>query len=190
MAFPEGSRWYVDGFKAGFATNPTDNEIDDVYWLYITTADEVKSLETAYTIDAGVYDPNRGEIPDYSIFVRYPEGEKSIQKSGYLSINPHQLKETLDQAAAFKINVTIFKGILKEGVRSTDPITMGSDDKSREARLNARKERIRKVFTSAVPTHMGGKKRSSRTRTIRKTRKRNFRGRRRTNRRHRRNVKK
>jgi hypothetical protein len=36
----------------------------------------------------------------------------------------------------------------------------------------------------------GGKKRSSRTRTIRKTKKRNFRGRRRTNRRHRRNVKK
>jgi|688.fasta_scaffold817759_2 hypothetical protein len=55
--------------------------------------------------------------------------------------------------------------------------------------LGTRKEDLKRGV-KLMYGNEGGKKGSSRTRTIRKTRKRNFRGRRRTNRRHRRNVKK
>jgi len=59
-----------------------------------------------------------------------------------------------------------------------------------ETIAQAKKREIEIELFQGILKRRGGKKRSSSTRTIRKTRKRNFRGRRRTNRRHRRNVKK
>lgn len=193
--FPEGSRWFIDGFDEG--ANPFDdknrNIIDNVYSLHATTRSDVKALENDYSKDVGVYDPSRGEIPEYSVFVKYPKGTKKGENSGYLSINPNQLDEALAQAK--KINVELFHGTLLKDHKPANEVTKYYDKESAAARLKARQAFAQRQFVHEMkmflPYTEGGKKISSITRTTRKSRKRSVRRRRRTNNRlNRRNVKK
>ena len=195
MAFPKGSRWFIDDFGAS-GKDIDGNIIDTVYSLHTTTREEVKALENDYSKDVGVYDPNRGEKPEYSVFVKYPKGTKEGENSGYLSINPNQLDETLEQAKKFNVDVELFHGtLLLKDDKTADATKNYYDKESAAARLKARQAFAQRQFdemkTFLPFTDEGGRKRSSRTRTIRKTRKRSVRRHRRTNnRRHRRNVKK
>jgi hypothetical protein len=173
MAFPKGSLWYADGFnEVGVQVDDSKyNPVTNAYNLtdvakYNLEARQLNSeLEKKYTV--GVYNAHnthKVQAPDYSVFVRIPKIVGDDYTGGYLSINISDI------------------GSVTGGVH------VSSDRRFYEGVL---KKRALALAEYAHEFDGGGKKRSSRTRTIRKTRKRSVRRHRRTNnRRHRRNVKK
>ena len=170
MEFPQGSVWYPDGltFLKARKGDPNYNPVTDAYTLTFAEKDKLGARRISSKYDKNytvvVYDALINQIPDYSVFVRIPKIVGDDYTGGYLSINISDIG-SVTGGVHVSSDRRVFEGVLKK--------------------------RALALAEYAHEFDGGGKKRSSRTRTIRKTRKRNFRGRRRTNnRRHRRNMKK
>ena len=91
MAFPPGSKWYPDGLnEVGVRVNDsTYNPVTKAYTLtLVVDKDKLSARQLSSERDnkysVGVYDAHNNITPDYSVFVRIPEGVGRDDTGGFL----------------------------------------------------------------------------------------------------------
>ena len=124
MAFPNGSKWFIDD----------DNDIKQKYTLTELTATDASQLGMAE-----VYTGNA--FPDITIFVRYPKNQPPKQPGGYLSVLAADINSVVETASTKEIEITFFKG---EIISHFHRGTYGGKKRSYRRTIKTRKRNIRR----------------------------------------------